>query len=144
MEQALRIVRRRKWIVLQALIAVPLMALALSIRQEEMYTATATLLFRETPATLEESAAVVDPTREAATNGQLVALPVVARQASEELEGRISAGEIFGATTVEPSSNADTATVSSESNTPERAAEIANAYGQAYINFRRKADREQV
>ena len=78
LEQALRIVRRRKWIVLQATIAVPLMALALSARQEKQYTASATLLFRETPAALEETSGVIDPTREAATNGQLVALPVVA------------------------------------------------------------------
>jgi capsular exopolysaccharide synthesis family protein len=143
-EQALRIVRRRKWIVLQALIAVPLMALALSVRQEEQYTATATLLFRETPAALEESAAVVDPTREAATNGQLVALPVVAAQASEELEGRVPAGEILEDIEVTPSTNADTASVSATTNSPALSAEIANAYGAAYINFRREADRKQV
>src|SRR4051794_32267338 len=144
MEQALRIVRRRKWIVLQALIAVPLMALALSVRQEEEYTATATLLFRETPATLEESAAVVDPTREAATNGQLVALPVVAKQASGELEGLVSPSEVLEAIEVEPSTNADTAAVSATTPSPALSAEIANAYGTAYINFRREADRDQV
>jgi capsular exopolysaccharide synthesis family protein len=143
MEQALRIVRRRKWIVLQALIAVPLMALALSVRQEEQYTASATLLFRDTPA-LQESESVLDPTREAATNGQLVALPVVARQASEELEGRVTDDEILEAIEVEPSTNADTASVSATTNSPALSAEIANAYGQAYINFRREADRLQV
>jgi polysaccharide biosynthesis transport protein len=144
MEQALRIVRRRKWIVLQALIAVPLMALALSVRQEEEYTATATLLFRETPAALEEGSAVVDPTREAATNGQLVALPVVAAQASDELENRVGTSEILEAIEVEPSTNADTASVSATTTSPVLSAEIANAYGEAYINFRREADRKQV
>lgn len=144
MEQALRIVRRRKWIVLQALIAVPLMALALSVRQEEQYTASATLLFRDTPAALSEGAEVIDPTREAATNGQLVALPVVARQASQELEGRVSAAEILESIEVSPSANADTASISSTTNSPALSAEIANAYGQAYISFRRDADREQL
>jgi non-specific protein-tyrosine kinase len=144
LEQALRIVRRRKWVVLQALIAVPLMALALSARQEKQYTATATLLFRETPAVLEETSVLRDPTREAATNGELVALPVVATQASEELNGSISVGEILSSIEVTPSTNAETAAVSATTNSPELSAQMANAYGTAYINFRRNADRAQM
>lgn len=144
LEQAWRIVRRRKWIVLQALIAVPLMALALSARQEKEYTATATLLFRETPAVLEESSVLRDPTREAATNGELVALPVVAQKASEELNSAVSAGEIIESVEVTPSTNAETATVSATTTSPNTSAAIANAYGDAYINFRREADRAQM
>jgi capsular exopolysaccharide synthesis family protein len=144
LEQALRIVRRRKWIVLQALIAVPLMALALSVRQEKQYTATATLLFRETPAVLEESSVLRDPTREAATNGELVALPEVAAKASEEVKNGITAGEFLESVEVTPSTSAETATVSATTNSPTRSAEIANTYGNAYINFRREADRAQM
>jgi polysaccharide biosynthesis transport protein len=143
-EQALRIVRRRKWIVLQAMIAVPLMAFALSVRQEKEYTATATLLFRETPAVLEESSVLRDPTREAATNGELVALPEVAAKASEELHGSISGGEFLESVEVTPSTSAETATVSATNTSPDLAATIANAYGNAYINFRREADRAQM
>jgi succinoglycan biosynthesis transport protein ExoP len=144
MEQALRIVRRRKWIVVQALIAVPLMALALSVRQEKEYTATATLLFRETPAVLEETAVLRDPTREAATNGELVALPEVAAKASEELNESISGAEFLESVEVTPSTSAETATVSATTTSPERSALIANAYGIAYINFRREAVRAQL
>ena len=142
-EQAIRIVRRRKWIVLQALIAVPLMALALSVRQDKQYTATATLLFRDTPAALSEST-VIDPTREAATNSQLVALPVVAAQAAEELNDGITTDEFLESIEVTPSENADTATVSATTDSATRSAQIANAYGNAYITFRREADRAQV
>jgi capsular exopolysaccharide synthesis family protein len=144
MEQALRIVRRRKWIVLQALIAVPLMAFALSARQEKQYTATATLLFRETPAVLEEGSVLRDPTREAATNGELVALPEVAAKASEELNGSINGTEFLESVEVTPSTSAETATVSATTNSPTLSAQIANAYGSAYINFRREADRAQM
>jgi polysaccharide biosynthesis transport protein len=143
-EQALRIVRRRKWIVLQAIVAVPLLALLLSLSQEKQYTASATLLFREPPTALSSSTTVIDPTREAATNSALVALPVVAEQAAEELDGAIPAAEILGSISVTPSPDADTAQISAVSTSPERAATIANAYGKAYIEFRRRADRAQV
>lgn len=142
-EQALRIVRRRKLIVLQAAIAVPLLALLLSLLQNKQYTATATLLFRQPPSSL-SGANVIDPTREAATNGKLVGLPVIAEGAAKALGHDFSGSEIFSAVSVEPSNEADTATISATSGSPSRAATIANAYGQAYIRFRREADRAQV
>ncbi|HSK49830.1 MAG TPA: polysaccharide biosynthesis tyrosine autokinase [Solirubrobacterales bacterium] len=144
LEQAWRIIRRRKIIVLQALIGLPLIALALTLTQEKEYTATATLLFRETPAALGEVTGVIDPTREAATNGELVALPVVAEEVENTTNGALTAGEVLGAIEVTPSSNADTAAISATTPSPERSAQIANAYGAAYISFRRNADREQV
>lgn len=143
-EQALRIVRRRKVIVLQALIGVPLIAIALTLTQEKEYTATATLLFRDTPASIGETSGVVDPTREAATNGELVALPVVAEEAEKATNEAIPAGEILASVEVVPSSNADTAAVNATTTSGQRSADIANAYAAAYISFRRAADRAQV
>ncbi|HET9707463.1 MAG TPA: GNVR domain-containing protein [Gemmatimonadales bacterium] len=143
-EQALRIVRRRKWIVLQAAIVVPLLALLLSVAQHKQYTATATLLFRQPPISLASGSNVIDPTREAATNGKLVALPVVAEQAAKALDHDFTAGEVLASVSVEPSSEADTATISATTDSPSRSAAIANAYGNAYIKFRREADRAQV
>jgi succinoglycan biosynthesis transport protein ExoP len=143
-EQAWRIIRRRKVIVLQALIGVPLIALALTLTQDKEYTATATLLFRETPAAVGETGGVIDPTREAATNGELVALPVVAEEAADMVNDAIPAGEILESVEVTPSSNADTAAISATTTSAQRSADIANAYGNAYISFRRDADRKQV
>jgi polysaccharide biosynthesis transport protein len=143
-EQALRIVRRRKWVVLQAVIAVPVIAFIFSSTQPTEYTASATLLFRPAPAALEESSAVVDPTREAATNGALVGLPVVADQAAKSLGDGYLGAEIFSEVEVVPSSEADTTSVAATDESPERAATIANAYANAYISFRRRADRAQV
>jgi capsular exopolysaccharide synthesis family protein len=143
-EQALRILRRRKLIVLQAAIIVPLLALVLSLAQHKKYTATATLLFRQPPVSLSNGSNVIDPTREAATNGKLVALPVIAEQAAKALGHNFTGGEVLSSVSVEPSSEADTATISATSESPNRSATIANAYGQAYIRFRREADRAQV
>jgi tyrosine-protein kinase len=144
LEQLLRTVRRRKWIVLQATIVVPLLALVFSLSQEDEYKATATLLFRQAPSGITEGTEnVIDPTREAATNGQLVGLPVIAEKAAESLEGA-SGEEVLEDVSVEPSSEADTAKIIATTGSPELSAEMANAYGSAYIDFRRNADRSQV
>lgn len=143
LEQLLRIVRRRKLVVLQALVAVPLLALLFSLSQENQYTASATLLFRQAPSGVTEGEDVIDPTREAATNGQLVGLPVVASKAAESLDG-VSGAEVLDSVEVEPSSEADTAKISATTGDAELSAEMANAYGNAYIDFRRQADRSQV
>lgn len=141
-EQALRIARRRKWVILQATIAVPLIALLFSLSQTKEYTATATLLFRQPPSALAEST-IPDPTREAATNGELVSLPVVAEKAAEQSEG-LTAAEIAGSVEVSPSLEGETAAVSATTPDPELSAKIANVYARAYISFRRSADRAQV
>jgi tyrosine-protein kinase len=144
LEQLLRIVRRRKWVVLQALVAVPLLALIFSLSQPDRYTATATLLFRQAPSGVSEGGeTVIDPTREAATNGQLVALPVVAEEAAKSLNG-VSGAEVLESVSVEPSSEADTAKIVATTGSARLSAEMANAYGKAYIDFRRGADRSQV
>ncbi len=143
LEQLLRIARRRKWVILQALIVVPVLALIFTLNQEDEYTATATLLFRQAPVGVSEGESVIEPTREAATNGQLVGLPVVAETAAESLEG-VPASEIQESVSVESSPEADTAQIVATSTSPELAAAMANAYGKAYIVFRRQADRSQV
>lgn len=143
LDQLLRTLRRRKLIFLQALVVVPLLALVFSLLQEDEYTATATLLFRQAPDTLTEGESVFDPTREAATNSELVKLPVVARRASADLDG-VSPEEVLEAVEVEASSEADTAKVEAKTESAELSAQMANAYGRAYIAFRREADRAQV
>jgi succinoglycan biosynthesis transport protein ExoP len=142
-EQALKIIRRRKWLILQAVIIVPVLALLFSLSQTKEYTASATLLFRQISIPGTETGNVLDPSREAATNGQLVALPVVAEVTAERLEG-ISDAEVEGSVSISPGGEAETAVIEATTPDPETSAKIANAYGLAYIAFRRKADRAQV
>ena len=144
LEQALLVLRRRKWIVLQAVIAVPVIAFIFTSTQPTEYTATATLLFRQPPAALEESTGVVDPTREAATNGELAALPVIAEEAAKRLDNGLTGADIYGQVAVAPSTEGETAAISVTDESPEEAAEVANAYAQAYITFRRDSERGQV
>jgi capsular exopolysaccharide synthesis family protein len=145
-EQTLRTLRRRKWVFLQAVILVPLLVLVFSLAQEDEYQATATLLFRQAPEGLTEQTdtGFVDPAREAATNDQLVTLPVVAERAAESIGGDFTGSDVLDSVSVDSGGEADIAEISATSPSPERAARIANAYGEAYIGFRREADRRQV
>lgn len=143
LDSAWRILRRRKLVVLVALIGVPILAFIFTSAKEDEYKASATLLFREEPTILGESAPVVDPTREAETTAELVALPVIAENAEKE-NPDLPDGVVAGTVSVTPSATADTAEVSSTTNDPELSAEAANAYATAYIRFRRKQDRAQL
>jgi capsular exopolysaccharide synthesis family protein len=141
-ETAVRILRRRKLVVLAALIGVPILAFLFTASKEKEYEATATLLFREEPAVLGEAQSVVDPTREAETTAEIVALPVIAENAEKEFE--LPAGSVSGTVSVEASPTANTAAITSTSGDPQLSAEAANAYATAYIRFRRKQDRGQL
>lgn len=135
LEYTLRVLRRRKFVILAALISVPLFAFLYSSAQTEEYTASATLLFENEVETL-------DASREAATNEALAALPAVAAKAAKDLNGDL--GEVLGAVEVSAANeNANVTTISATNPSPQRAAEIANAYSEAYIDFRREADRAQ-
>ena len=129
---------------LQALIIVPLLAFLYSKHQTTEYTANAGLLFgTPTQNVISSSAAsTLDPTGVLATNASLVTLPAVSVYASRETGGKISAAEIQSSTSVSTggSTGSNLATISATSPSPQRAAEIANAYGNGYIAFRRHYD----
>jgi capsular polysaccharide biosynthesis protein len=140
LEQALRVLRRRKVIILVAIISVPLAAFLVSSSKTKMYTASATLLFES-----KTEAGLSEATREAATNEALAALPAVAAKAAKQLGPETNISEIFGSVEVASANEmANVATISATNESPERAAEIANAYSQAYIEFRREASQSQL
>lgn len=139
LERALRVLRRRKFVILAALICVPLAAFIVSSSKEKRYTATATLLFESG----EEGG--TEATREAATNEVLAGLPVIAVETSKDLEGKVSAGEILAS--IEPGSAGEMAnltTISATTSSPDLSALIANAYSKAYVEFKRENAQEQV
>jgi capsular exopolysaccharide synthesis family protein len=144
-EQLLRILRRRKWVVLQALVLIPLIAFLYSKHEPTQYTANAGLLFGNPTQSVITGAASAanadDPTVLGATNSSLISLPAVSTYASRQTGGKISAAEIQSSTTASTGSNgSNVATISATSSSPQRAAAIANAYGTGYIAFRRYYD----
>jgi succinoglycan biosynthesis transport protein ExoP len=138
-EYVLRVLRRRWLVFVVAIVVVPIVAFVVSSSKEKLYTASATLLFQ----TNETSG--VDPAREAATNEALASLPVVAERAAKEMGDGTSFEEVLSAISASSGdSMANIAVIAATSPNPERAAEIANGYSEAYIEFRKENDQSQV
>lgn len=141
-EQLLRLAKSRKWVIVQAVAIVVAAALLYVSQQEREYTASASLLFTGTLQTASD--APFDPARVAATNSALIQLPAVSSYAARKLRG-VSAGEIYESVTVDTGANdSDVATIEAVSTSPERAADIANAYAEGYIDFRRDTERAAI
>lgn len=142
-EQLLRLTKERKWVILQALVVVLAAAFLYVSQKEREYTASASLLFTGSLQTSTEAGAF-DPSRVAATNAALIELPAVSSYAARRLQG-VSAGEIYESVTVDTGANdSDVATIEAVSTSPERAADIANAYAEGYIEFRRDTERAAI
>ncbi|HYC82245.1 MAG TPA: polysaccharide biosynthesis tyrosine autokinase [Solirubrobacterales bacterium] len=132
LENALGVLRRRKWVVLIALVCVPLVAFLAASSKDKEYTATATLLFESG-----EEGFGVEATRTAATNEVLAGLPVIAVRTAEDLDGKVSPGEILESVKAgSVNEQANLTTISATTHDPALSATIANAYSRAYIEFR--------
>ena len=145
-ERTVRLLARRKWVVITCLLLVPAVALVFSLSQEKRYEAVAHLLFREQARDLLQLPSGdgnEDPARKAATNEELVSLPVVARRAARKLSG-VPAGVVASSVEVESSELSDVVQVVASHQDPRAAALIANAYAEAFVEFRREADRKNI
>jgi receptor protein-tyrosine kinase len=146
----LDVLRRRAGTILLFGALVPSAALGVSLLQDERYSATASLLFRD-PAldqTLFGSTffdAGGDPARTAATNSELVSLDVVADRTADALPaGELSAADIEERIDVEPDAAADIVEVVATDASARSAVQLANTFADEFVEFRREADRSKV
>jgi len=137
LESTLRVLRRRMLVILVAVIAVPLAAFLYSSGQTKEYTASATLLFES-----EEESGLNEASRFTATVEGLAALPAVRAEAAESLG--LSYGEVGGIEVGSGNENANLTTISATNESPELAAEVANAFARATIAFQRKSSQAKV
>ena len=148
LEAVLRVLRRRYGVIIAALVLVPAAAYAWSERQERVYTAETSLLFRDPG--LDQKlfgasgvAPFQDPQRQAATNVQLVELDVVSRRTAEQFPG-LTADEVRGKVAAAPLGQSDLVTVSVDDSDPARAAALANEFAEQFIAYRRATDRSKI
>jgi Mrp family chromosome partitioning ATPase len=146
LREYLRVVRRRKWIILQAVLLVPAAAVAFSLQQPKLYRASAdVLLVQQNLATqlngITDPAAYQQADRRAQTQADLARGPEVARQALEAagLNGR-SPQDLLSHSSVAAKQNADLLRFSVTDEDPAVALTLANEYGEAYISYRAKLD----
>ncbi|MGA8804116.1 MAG: polysaccharide biosynthesis tyrosine autokinase [Solirubrobacterales bacterium] len=140
--------RRRVGLVVLCIVLVPLAALGLSLAQQKQYTATIAILFRN-PGLDQEILGhgnilfpPIDADQEAATNLRLVDLDTVDRLVGGQLG--LSQSDVRGKIDVQAQGNSNIVTVSATDPSPQRAANIANVFGQQFIAFRRDADRAKI
>jgi capsular polysaccharide biosynthesis protein len=141
----LRILRRHALLLLAGVVLVGGIAYLYAASKPNQYTTSASLYFHDPSidVTGTASSSVVDPSRIAANNQQLLSLGIISRKAAARLKG-YSAAEIASAISIHAAEGSDIVAVEATSEVPGRAAQIANAYASSFVTFRKDSAQKQV
>jgi capsular exopolysaccharide synthesis family protein len=143
----LHVIRRRKWIILQAVVLVPLVALVYSFQQQHRYRATAEVWTnsKDLSSIAGNLSGYVDPARVAATNANIARVPAVATaaMAAAGVHGR-SAGDFLANSSVNAKVNADILDFKYTDPVAAIAARLATNYAKAFIAYRHELDTSQL
>ena len=121
-------------------------ALAVSLSSTEKYDATAKLLLRESEpidALLARpgGGTAQDPERETNTKVALIKLETVADRVNRRLRLQRPASELLAQVNTEVEGTSDIVSITARDRSPRRAADIATAFAQEYVAFRRESAR---
>jgi receptor protein-tyrosine kinase len=122
-------IRQRLWLVVLCLAVATAAAVILTVTAEKQYSSTAALLLRTSTA--------VEPQRAVDTNLQLLSLPIVAKRTAEDVSG-LSKEEVESLIETKQKAESDIIQVTATASSPERAAEVANAFAHSFIAFRER------
>ena len=145
----LHILRRRKWIVVLALVIVPLAAVALALRQSPLYQSSADVLLRyqSLPSTLSgisdpnSYSYFVDPVRTTDTQLQVAELPLLTNRVASALRKQgANPGDVAGSTSVSEIGDTDVLEFTSQSGSPTLAAQIATEYARQFTLYHQQLD----
>jgi Mrp family chromosome partitioning ATPase/capsular polysaccharide biosynthesis protein len=146
----LQVVRRRKWIILQAVVLVPVAAVLFSLHQEKLYQAQAQVLLSSqnlaAQLTGTQSTGInLQPDRIAATQADVARAPEIARRVLERYAGTgWSADDFLKHSSVSNAANADLLTFSVTNHDPMLARRLVDTYAREYTIFRRQLDTAAV
>lgn len=141
--------RRRLPVFLVCALTVPLATASFSLTQEREYSASASLLFRDSRSADQlfgstGSAPPPDPQREAATNIELVSLDAVANRTASRLGRGLTGRSITQQVEVSAEGQSDLVRLTATDSSPAAAALLANAFATEFIDFRRRTDRANI
>ncbi len=131
----LRVLRRRMWVVVLCAVLVPAAALVFSFRQPAQYSASADVLLSRQNLTVDSNLFVYD-NRLAGTQIELAHTPDVAQAALRSARVPMSPHALLGQTSVASKGDTDILEFTVTDGEPERAQLLANAFAQAYIDYR--------
>jgi Mrp family chromosome partitioning ATPase/capsular polysaccharide biosynthesis protein len=145
----LRVMHRRKWIVLQALLLVPVAAVLFSLRQEKLYEAHAKVLLSHqnlasaltgTP----DQSSLVQPERIAQTQADLARLADVADRTLRAAGISRPASDFLAHSSVSPEQNSDLLDFAVTDHDPALAARLASAYAREFTLYRAALDTQSL
>lgn len=149
LRQYAEILWRRKWLILEVAVIIPAIVIGVSLTRPSQYAATARIMAVSQP--LSVSVAVganVDVSkpneRELQTLASFVVTPDIANSVSHELGWPDSPQTLMASTTAETDPNADIITVTSERARPAEAADLANAFAQQFVQWRKTAQQKSL
>ena len=138
----LQVLRRRGWMFLVPVVLVPVVAVALSLRQGPAYRASAEVLLK--PATATDSQPS-DPTRAAQTAAELARVPEVARRAVRAGRGpNLTPFEFLQSSSVSSAVGSDILTFSVTDSDPGVAMRLGTAYARAFSAYRHELETQQL
>ncbi len=146
----LHVVRRRKWIILQAIVIVPAVAIFLSSRQTKMYESSAQVLlsYQNLASALTgvpESPTYVPAADIRQTQAQLAMVPAVSERTARVLRVPSRPAEVIrGETSVTASANSDMLFVSTTDPDSALAPRIATEYARQFVNYRHELDTAEL
>src|SRR6266516_4281825 len=144
------ILSRRKWLILQALILAPVAALVLSLSQPAKYESTARVLISQQDIAaavtgIQTTPNTIDPLRFINTQAQLARVPDVANRAVHIAGVRnMSGGALLASSDVTPKNDADVLNFIVSNHDPEIAQRLADAYAQAFTQYRKQLDTAKI
>ena len=143
----LRILKRRKWVVVAATVLVTAATIVVSVRQHNVYSASAQVLIDRQDLTAAVTGAPQDPTltedpaRFTATQASLARGTAVVKLAiaNSALKDR-TAAKLLLESSVTPNPSADLLNFTVHDSDPIKAAELVNAYAAAYVSYKLDID----
>jgi Mrp family chromosome partitioning ATPase/capsular polysaccharide biosynthesis protein len=146
----LRVVRRRKWMVLQAVLLLSLAALGFSLHQQRLYEASADVLLNsqnadDTSSGTPSMGLSQDPERVTQTQARVARRPEIVEETLGRVSGTgLSVSDFLGDSSVSSSPGADILTFAVTGPDPELTEQLANAYAYAYSAYRQQLETDSI
>lgn len=146
LQDYLRVVRRRKWVIVEVVLVVTLASVLFSLRQEHMYRASSQVLLSDQnlasalTGTQQSTGVSLQADRVAQTQADLARVPDVAKRTIAAVGLHRSPGALLEHSSVSARTNADLLEFSVTDHVPKLAAELATAYARQYVLYRQQLD----
>src|SRR5439155_5911414 len=145
-----QVVARRKWVIVQAAVLVPVAAVAFTLHQQTLYRASADVLLSQqdlgNALTATQDTNVYTPAdRRAQTQADLARVPAVAQRALRAVRGSgLTPQALLDESSVAGKQNADLLTFSVTNHDPVLAVRLATAYANAYTAYRLQVETRPI